>query len=237
MPTTWALEGAYPSTMPPRTPKTTAAPWVPEHAGLAELQRAARDCQGCDLFRHATQTVFGEGPSHPDLVLVGEQPGDREDLEGHPFVGPAGKVLDEALVAVGIDRRRAYVTNVVKHFKWQRSSGKRRIHSKPDQLEIQACRPWLEAELSVLRPRALVCLGSTAAQALLGHGFRVTQRRGEWISSSLAPHVLATVHPSSVLRAPDEATRAEAMEAFIRDLRPVALLFASPGTRSASPGS
>ena len=221
--------------MPPRTPRTTAAPWVPDHGGLPALQRAARDCRGCDLWRNATRTVFGEGPAHPDLVLVGEQPGDKEDLAGHPFIGPAGRVLDEALEAVGIDRGRAYVTNAVKHFKWERGSGQRRIHAKPNQVEIQACRPWLEAELSVLRPKVLVCLGSTAAQALLGRTFRVTLHRGEWVPSPLAPHVLATVHPSSVLRAPDEAARAEAMEAFIRDLRPVSRLLASEETRSASP--
>ena len=223
--------------MPPRTPKTTAAPWVPDHGGLAALQRASRECRGCDLWRNATQTVFGQGPEHPDVVLVGEQPGDREDVAGHPFVGPAGRVLDEALEAVGIDRRRAYVTNAVKHFKWERGSGQRRIHAKPNQLEIQACRPWLEAELAVLRPKVLVCLGSTAAQALLGRTFRVTMHRGEWIPSPLAPHVLATVHPSSILRAPDEAARAEAMEAFISDLRPVSRLLASVETRSAPPGS
>jgi len=221
--------------MPARTPKTTAAPWVPDRGGLGALQHAARDCQGCDLWRNATQTVFGEGPSHPDLFLVGEQPGDKEDLAGHPFVGPAGQVLDEALAAVGIDRRRAYVTNAVKHFKWERGSGKRRIHAKPNQVEIIACRPWLDAELAVLRPRVLVCLGSTAAQALLGRTFRVTVHRGQWVSSPLAPHVLATVHPSSILRARDDAERAEAMEAFIGDLRPVARLLASEETSSASP--
>jgi uracil-DNA glycosylase len=223
--------------MPPRTPKTTAAPWVPDDGGLTTLQRASKECQGCDLWRNATQTVFGEGPVHPDVMFVGEQPGDKEDLAGHPFVGPAGRVLDEALAAVGIDRRRAYVTNAVKHFKWERGSGQRRIHAKPNQLEIQACRPWLEAELRVLRPKVLVCLGSTAAQALLGRSFRVTVHRGEWVPSPLATNVLATVHPSSILRAPDEAARAEAMEAFIDDLRPVAALLASAETSSAAPGS
>ena len=223
--------------MATRTPKPTAAPWVPDHGGLAALQRASQDCHGCDLWRNATRTVFGEGPAAPDLMLVGEQPGDTEDLAGRPFIGPAGRVLDEALAAVGIDRGRAYVTNVVKHFKWERSSGKRRIHARPNQLEIQACRPWLEAELSVLRPKVLVCLGSTAGQALLGSTFRVTVHRGEWVSSTLAPHVLATVHPSSILRAPDEAARAQAMQAFIHDLRPVARLLASEETHSASSGS
>jgi uracil-DNA glycosylase family protein len=228
---------AYTPAMAPRTHKTTAAPWVPDGGGLATLQRAAQDCRGCDLWQKATQTVFGEGPPHPEVMLVGEQPGDKEDLAGHPFVGPAGRVLDEALTAVGIDRGRTYVTNAVKHFKWERGSGQRRIHAKPNQVEIQACRPWLEAELSVLRPKVLVCLGSTAAQALLGRTFRVTVHRGQWVPSPLAPHVLATVHPSSILRAPDEAARAEAMEAFIRDLRPVSLLLASGETRSATPGS
>ena len=223
--------------MAPRTPKTTAAPWVPAHGGLTALRQAARACRGCELWRNATQTVFGEGPAHPEVMLVGEQPGDKEDLAGHPFVGPAGRLLDEARAAVGIDRRQVYVTNAVKHFKWERSSGKRRIHAKPNQLEIQACRPWLEAELSVLRPKVLVCLGSTAAQALLGRSFRVTVHRGEWVPSPLASHVLATVHPSSILRAPDEAARAQAMEAFIRDLRPVARLLTSRETRSAAPGS
>ena len=222
--------------MPPRTPKTTAAPWVPNHGGLADLQQASKDCRGCDLWRNATQTVFGEGPAHPDVVFVGEQPGDKEDLAGRPFVGPAGRVLDEGLAAVGIDRSHTYVTNAVKHFKYERGSGQRRIHAKPNQLEIQACRPWLEAELSVLQPRVLVCLGSTAAQALLGRTFRVTLHRGEWIPSPLARHVLATVHPSSILRAPDEAARAEAMEAFIADLRPVARLLASEEKHSAAPG-
>jgi uracil-DNA glycosylase len=223
--------------MPPRTAKTTAAPWVPDDGGLGTLQRAAKECQGCDLWRNATQTVFGEGPVHPDVMFVGEQPGDKEDLAGHPFVGPAGRVLDEALAAVGIDRRRSYVTNAVKHFKWERGSGQRRIHAKPNQLEIQACRPWLEAELRVLRPKVLVCLGSTAAQALLGRTFRVTVHRGQWVPSPLATNVLATVHPSSILRAPDEAARAKAMEAFIDDLRPVAALLASAETSSAAPGS
>lgn len=219
-------QSAYPLPMATRTPKTTAAAWVPDRGGLAALQRASQDCRGCDLWRNATRTVFGEGPAHPDLLLVGEQPGDTEDLAGRPFIGPAGRVLDEALAAVGIDRGRAYVTNAVKHFKWERGSGRRRIHARPNQAEIQACRPWLEAELSVLGPKVLVCLGSTAAQALLGSAFRVTVHRGEWVPSTLAPHVLATVHPSSILRALGEAARAEAMQALIRDLRPVARLLA-----------
>jgi uracil-DNA glycosylase family protein len=221
--------------MAARTPKTSAAPWVPREGGLPALQLAARDCRGCDLYRNATQTVFGEGPAHPDLVLVGEQPGDREDIEGHPFVGPAGRILDQALQAVGIPRSRAYVTNAVKHFKWERGSGQRRIHAKPNQLELMACRPWLEAELAVLKPGVLILLGSTAAQALLGRTFRVTMHRGQWIPSPLAAHVLATVHPSSILRAPDDAAREAAMEAFIDDLRPVARLLSSPEKSSVAP--
>ena len=206
----------------------------PERA-LKELDKEASGCTRCPLYKNATQTVFGEGPADVALMLVGEQPGDQEDLVGRPFVGPAGKVLDRALETAGVERSTVYVTNAVKHFKFERGSGQRRIHAKPNQLEIQACRPWLDAELSVLRPRVIVCLGSTAAQALLGRTFRVTAHRGEWISSPLAPHVLATVHPSSILRAPDEAARAEAMEAFIRDLRPVARLLASEETHSAGP--
>jgi len=217
--------------MPARSPKSSAAPWVPEHGDLSALQHASKDCQGCDLFKTATQTVFGEGPAHSDLMLVGEQPGDKEDLAGHPFVGPAGRVLDEALAAAGIDRRRAYVTNVVKHFKWERGSGKRRIHSKPNETEIRACRPWLEAELDRLRPRVLVCLGATAAQALLGRSFRITVSRGQWIPSPLAPHVLATAHPSSVLRARTDAEREAALQALIDDLRIVAPLVPSPERR------
>jgi DNA polymerase len=166
--------------------------------------------------------VFGEGPRRADVVLVGEQPGDREDLEGHPFVGPAGKLLDRALEAAGIERRRAYVTNVVKHFKWE-ARGKRRIHQKPDAGEIRACRPWLDAEIAVVRPRAVVCLGATAAQALLGKTFRVSERRGEIIhDSQLAPVVMATVHPSSVLRARDDASRRAELDRLIEDLRVLA---------------
>jgi DNA polymerase len=162
--------------------------------------------------------VFGEGPRRADVVLVGEQPGDREDVEGQPFVGPAGKLLDRALEAAGIDRSRAYVTNVVKHFKWE-ARGKRRIHLKPDAGEIRACRPWLDAELAVVRPRAVVCLGATAAQALLGKDFRVSTRRGELIHDSpLAPIVMATVHPSSVLRARDDASRKAELDRLIEDL-------------------
>jgi DNA polymerase len=183
---------------------------------LAELAADAAGCTRCDLYRHATQTVFGEGPAGADLVLVGEQPGDKEDLAGEPFVGPAGRLLDDALAQAGIDRSRAYVTNVVKHFKWE-PRGKQRIHKKPNAAEQAACRPWVEAELDLLKPEVLVCLGATAAQSLLGKGFKVTERRGEWVDSPLAPHVLATVHPSSILRG-DPDSRRSALDAFVADL-------------------
>ncbi len=204
----------------------TAAPLVPERPTLPRLREAAAGCRACPLWKTGTQTVFGEGQAQAEVVLVGEQPGDREDREGRPFVGPAGRVLDEALEEAGIDRRRAYVTNAVKHFKWQ-ARGKRRIHQKPNAEELAACRPWLDAELSVLRPEALVALGATAAQSLLGRSFRVTKQRGVPVESDLAPHVLATVHPSSILRAPDDEARREAYAAFVDDLRVVADLLAA----------
>ena len=197
--------------------RTTAAPLVPSDPDLEALRGAAAGCQACDLYKTGTQTVFGEGAHEAEVMLVGEQPGDREDVEGRPFVGPAGKLLDEALEEAGIDRARAYVTNVVKHFKWV-ARGKRRIHKKPGMTGIKACRPWLEAEIEVVKPKALVCLGATAAQGLLGKDFRVTQRRGELVDSPLAPLVMATVHPSSILRAPDEETRALERKAFVEDL-------------------
>jgi uracil-DNA glycosylase family protein len=199
----------------------TFAPPVPSGADLEALRRAAAGCRSCDLWRTGTQTVFGEGTAPAEVMMVGEQPGDREDLEGRPFVGPAGKLLDRALEQAGIDRNRVYLTNVVKHFKW-RPRGKRRIHQKPNAEEIAACRPWLEAELGVVSPRVLVCLGAVAAQALLDRGFRVTRQRGEFVDSPLAPLVTATVHPSSVLRAPDDAAREAAMSAFVEDLKKVA---------------
>jgi uracil-DNA glycosylase family protein len=198
----------------------TAAPLVPERPTLSSLRDAAAGCRACPLWETGTQTVFGEGARAATAMLVGEQPGDREDLEGRPFVGPAGRLLDEALEEAGIDRRLAYVTNVVKHFKWI-GRGKRRIHQKPNWSEIAACRPWLEAELRVVRPEVLVCLGATAAQALLGRDFRVTRRRGELVESDLAPRALATVHPSSILRADDDERDAE-YAAFVDDLRVVA---------------
>jgi uracil-DNA glycosylase family protein len=198
----------------------TASPLVPERPSLSSLREAAAGCRACPLWKTGTQTVFGEGLTKAEIVFVGEQPGDREDREGRPFVGPAGRVLDDALSEVGIDRRLAYVTNAVKHFKWE-ARGKRRIHQKPNAEELAACRPWLDAELSVLRPRVLVALGATAAQSLLGRSFRVTKQRGVPVESELAPNVLATVHPSSILRAPDEAARREAYEAFVADLQVV----------------
>lgn len=202
--------------------KTAPAP-IPPVLTLPNLQRAARTCQACDLYKNATQTVFGEGPAKAQVMFVGEQPGDQEDKTGHPFVGPAGRLLDEALVEAKIDRSEVYVTNVVKHFKWEAAQrGKRRIHKKPRQPEIEACRPWLDAELKVVKPQVLVCLGASAAQAILGKDFRVTRDRGKLISSDLAPQVMATTHPSSILRAPDSDERQRQREAFVRDLKKVA---------------
>jgi DNA polymerase len=204
---------------PAQTTLGAAAP--PETRSLEELREAAAGCRACDLWKSGTQTVFGEGARKSEVMMVGEQPGDREDVEGRPFVGPAGKVLDKALEEVGIDRDLVYVTNVVKHFKW-RPRGKRRIHQKPNLEEIRACRPWLDSELAVVQPRVLVCLGSTAAQALLGRQFRVTRERGQFVDSPLAPCVTATVHPSSILRAGEEKDRRLAMHEFVADLSVVA---------------
>ena len=200
-----------------------ATPFLPrdQERTLDVLREAARSCRACDLFFSGTQTVFGEGPERADVMMIGEQPGDMEDRAGQPFVGPAGRVLDEALDEVGIDRSRVYVTNVVKHFKWV-ARGKRRIHSKPNAREIRACRPWLDAELEDVQPRVVVLLGATAAQALLGGKFRVTQERGKPLEdTSLAPYVVATVHPASILRAPDPETRESEGRAFVEDLRTV----------------
>ena len=199
----------------------TAAPLVPPQPTLPKLRDAAADCRACPLWKLGTQTVFGEGLKKADIMLVGEQPGDKEDLAGRPFVGPAGRLLDSALAEAGIERDKAYVTNVVKHFKWE-ARGKRRIHKKPNMAEITACKPWLEAELAVVKPKALICLGSTAAQALLGREFKVTKQRGQPVESPLAPLVTATVHPSSILRAPDEAARRKAVKEFVADLAKVA---------------
>ena len=199
----------------------TAAPFLPEKPTLSRLREASARCRGCDLWRRGTQTVFGEGSPHARIMMVGEQPGDKEDLSGRPFVGPAGAVLDKALQQAGIDRNDVYVTNIVKHFKWE-PRGKRRIHKKPSALEISACRPWLDAEVAVTRPEVVVLLGATAAQGILGRDFRVTHHRGEWVPSDIAPHVLATIHPSAVLRAPDEESRHEEMRRFVADLKTVA---------------
>jgi len=194
---------------------------IPGEPTIAALQRAAAGCTACPLYRNATQTVFGEGPERAAIMLVGEQPGDAEDLAGHPFVGPAGKLLDRCLEEAGIDRSRTYVTNVVKHFKWV-PRGPRRIHSKPGAVEIEACLPWLEAEIARVAPRIIVALGATAAQALFGRAVRVTRDRGQLLPTDLAPYALATVHPSALLRAPDEETRRREILRFLEDLRQVA---------------
>jgi len=199
----------------------SAAEFLPDRLSLAGLRRAAADCRGCPLYRDATQTVFGEGLKRSRVMLVGEIPGDREDREGKPFVGPAGRLLDESLVEAGIDRDEAYVTNAVKHFKWE-ARGWRRLHSKPSAREIKACRPWLDAEIAVVEPEVIVALGATAAKALIGPDFRVTRQRGELIESELAPYLTATVHPSSILRNPDAEARRAAREEFVEDLRGVA---------------
>jgi uracil-DNA glycosylase len=196
----------------------TAPPPVPDRPTLKKLREAASGCKACPLWKTGTQTVFGEGSESAEIVFVGEQPGDEEDKSGRPFVGPAGRLLDKALEEAGIDRKVAYVTNVVKHFKWQ-PRGKRRIHQKPNAAEVAACRPWLDAELEQLKPRALVCLGATAAQALLGRQFRVSKDRGVPVESDLAPVVMATVHPSSILRSDD---REQELALLVDDLRRVA---------------
>jgi DNA polymerase len=193
----------------------------PATSSLPKLRSAAASCRACPLWRTGTQTVFGEGGEHASLMVVGEQPGDREDVEGHPFVGPAGRLLDKALEATGVPRDEVYITNAVKHFKWE-PRGKRRIHAKPNAAEIGACRPWLETEIALVKPRILVCLGATAAQALLGKSFKVSKQRGEFVESSIAPLVTATVHPSSILRAPDDDARHQAMRDFVADLKLVA---------------
>src|SRR5947199_6527905 len=202
--------------------QATAAPLVPPTPNLRNLREAAAGCTACDLWRLGTQTVFGEGGGNARVMLVGEQPGDKEDIQGRPFVGPAGAVLDKALVAAGIDRNDVYVTNIVKHFKWE-PRGKRRLHKKPNSLEISACRPWLNAEIKVVKPEVVVLLGATAAQGIMGNKFRVTQQRGQWVQSDIAPLVMATVHPSSILRAPDDDSRHEEMRKFVEDLKKVAV--------------
>jgi uracil-DNA glycosylase len=201
-----------------RDKRDDAARLVPDRPTLTSVREAARDCQACDLWKRGTQTVFGEGARRAEMLLVGEQPGNEEDLSGHPFVGPAGRLLDRALQDAGIDRSRVYVTNVVKHFKWE-PRGKRRIHKKPNAGEIAACRPWLDTEIELVKPRVIVCLGATAAQAVIDPKFKVTAHRGEFVPSTLAAYVTATVHPSSILRAPDDDSRHREMAAFVDDLR------------------
>ena len=191
---------------------------IPPRLTLPALKAAAADCKACDLWKKGTQTVFGDGSRRANVLFIGEQPGNEEDLTGKPFVGPAGKLFDNALEDAGIDRKQTYVTNVVKHFKWE-PRGKRRIHKKPNAVEIAACRPWLEAEIALVKPEVIVALGATAAQALLGPQFRVTKQRGQFIESTLAPYVMATVHPSSILRAPDDETRHLEYRRFVDDLK------------------
>jgi DNA polymerase len=204
--------------MPKKPFQSQAELLIPPRPTLSSLKNAAAGCRACDLWKKGTQTVFGEGSRRVNVMFVGEQPGNEEDLTGKPFVGPAGRLFDGALEAAGLDRKQTYVTNVVKHFKWE-PRGKRRIHKKPNSMEIAACRPWLEAEIALIKPDVIVALGATAAQALIGPQFRVTKQRGEFIPSPLAPYVMATVHPSSILRAPDDETRQLESRRFIDDLK------------------
>ncbi|RPJ61998.1 MAG: uracil-DNA glycosylase [Acidobacteria bacterium] len=199
----------------------TARPFLPEQPDLANLREASETCRGCDLFEKATQTVFGEGAESALMLVIGEQPGDQEDQIGRPFVGPAGKILDRALAEAGISRKQVYVTNAVKHFKWV-ARGKRRLHDKPRRSEIMACRPWLEAEISTVQPRIVVCLGATAAQSLMGTSFKVTRERGKVLKTEWAPLFLATIHPSALLRIIDETERHQAFAEFVADLKKAA---------------
>jgi DNA polymerase len=207
--------------MPRKSSSGSAKEFFPEKNSLSAFRAAAADCKACDLWKRGTQTVFGEGRRRAVVLFVGEQPGNEEDLSGKPFVGPAGRLFDSALEEAGIDRSQAYVTNVVKHFKWE-PRGKRRIHKKPNAGEISACRPWLEAEIALVKPKVIVVLGATAAQALLGSTFRVTKQRGEFIASTLAPYIMATIHPSAILRAPDDETRHLEHRRFVDDLKKLA---------------
>ena len=208
--------------MPKQAPDyPTARPFIPAKPTLPRLKLAAKTCEGCDLYKRGTQTVFGEGPSKATVMFVGEQPGDQEDLAGKPFVGPAGGILDKALAEAAIPREEVYVTNAVKHFKWE-PRGKRRIHSKPSARQVAACRPWLEEEIAVVKPKIIVCLGATAAAALLGPKFRLTQHRGEMLKTEWAPAVTATVHPSSIFRHPDKAERERAFAMFAEDMKTIA---------------
>lgn len=202
-----------------KSERPSAAPWVPATHNLEQLRAAAPACRGCDLYQHATQVVFGEGPADAHVVMVGEQPGDDEDRKGHPFVGPSGRLLSKAMQEAGLDREKIYVTNAVKHFKFL-ERGKRRIHAKPNGIEISACKPWLEAELEAIEPELVVCLGATAAQALMGREFRITAQRGKFFPHQWAKEIVATVHPSAVLRAPDRYD--EEYDLFLHDLRVIA---------------
>ena len=206
----------------------SAAEFLPQRLSITALRKSAHSCEGCELFRNATQVVFGEGPANANLMIVGETPGDREDLAGKPFVGPAGKLLDDACAEVGIDRAAVYVANAVKHFKWE-PRGKRRLHARPSAREISACQPWLAAEIEVVKPRTIICLGATAAQTLLGREFRITRQRGQVIASKWAERMIASWHPSAILRAPDEATRQRMRSELVQDLR---LAHESPRTGS-----
>jgi DNA polymerase len=211
--------------MASRQSPTSAEDFFPEQLTLPALKTAAAECKACDLWKKGTQTVFGEGKRRATILFVGEQPGNEEDLTGKPFVGPAGRLFDEALAEAGIKRKQTYVTNVVKHFKWE-PRGKRRIHKKPNAPEIKACRPWLEAEIALVKPHVIVALGATAAQSLLGAQFRVTKQRGQFLESNLAPYIMATVHPSSILRAPDDETRRLEYRQFVNDLKKLASVIA-----------
>jgi uracil-DNA glycosylase family protein len=203
--------------------KRSALDYFPGHISYSSLREAAANCRGCELYKRGTQTVFGEGPIPAELMFVGEVPGDEEDLSGHPFVGPAGRLFTAALGEAGIDREQTYVTNVVKHFKWKPSPRrKRRLHEKPGAAEIRACMPWLGAEIEVVQPKVLVCLGATAAQALLGKDFRVTKMRGKWVDSDHAKKMIATIHPSAILRAPDREARERQYKEFVSDLSVIA---------------
>jgi uracil-DNA glycosylase len=204
----------------PNAAAKSATPYLPERRSLTALQQAVRSCQGCDLYLRATRAVFGEGPAAARVALVGEVPGDKEDLQGHPFVGPAGAILDRALAEAGIERTDVYVTNAVKHFKFEQR-GKRRIHKKPNSAEIRACKPWLEAEMAAVRPQVIVCLGATAAQSILGSSYRLTKEHGKFVPHALAPHVTSTIHPSAILRAPDEDQRHAQYRGFVADLEKV----------------
>lgn len=203
-----------------QTQSKTAADFIPVHASLKELNEAVQNCHGCDLYKYATQAVFGEGLASSQIVFVGEEPGDEEDRKGHPFVGPAGKVLDRALEDAGINRSTVYVSNAVKHFKFE-ERGKRRIHKKPSDSEIKACKPWLEMEVSLIHPKVIVCLGATATSSILGSAYRLTKERGRFVRHAWAPYVTATIHPSAILRVPDRDARHEAYRDLVADLKKV----------------